>query len=97
MNDVISRFLAAVDGYGWSVQVFGIVLVTLVLGAVVRRFVLHLRERASSSSNLVGDAVAEALTGPARGLIWALGLAFAAHMASRTTDQAIFDVVPSAR
>jgi len=39
-----------------------------------RRFVLHLRARTRDTSNLLDDSLFEALDGPARGMIWVIGL-----------------------
>jgi len=93
----LDRLMEWTGEYGWVIQVFGIVLLTLLGGAIVRRFVTHLVARAQSTNTLLDDALATALFGPARGLVWVLGLTSAAYIAGRQTDAAIFDVVPSLR
>ena len=64
-----------------------VVLTTLALGAGARRFVLHLHDRARETHNRVD----EALIGPTRGLIWVIGITWAAYVA------AIFDALPALR
>ena len=86
-----------VSDYAWALQIFGVVLTALVLGAVARRFVLHLHERTKATRNLLDDALIEALIGPTRGLIWIIGVAWAAHIAGQETDAAIFDALPALR
>jgi MscS family membrane protein len=95
--DIMSSAGAWTGEYAWVVQVFGIVVVTLIAGVIVRRFVLHLIERAKASRGRLDDALATALLGPARGLVWVIGLSFAAHIAGQQTDAAIFDAVPVVR
>jgi MscS family membrane protein len=95
--DIMSSAGAWTGEYAWVVQVFGIVVVTLIAGVIVRRFVLHLIERAKASRGRLDDALATALLGPARGLVWVIGLSFAAHVAGQQTDAAIFDAVPVVR
>jgi len=96
-RDALGQYLALAGEYSWAVQIFFIVLVTLIAGALARRFVRHLRARATGTANVVDDAFAEALIGPTRGLIWVIGLSFAAHIAGEQTDAAIFDAVGPAR
>ena len=93
----MSRAVAWTVEYGWVVQVFGIVLTTLVVGAVVRRTVRHLVERTRTTSNLVDDALFLALQGPARGLVWVLGLTSAAYIAGAQTEAVVFDALPVTR
>ena len=95
--DDLTGLWARVGEFAWALQVFTVVLATLVAGAVARRFVLHLVGRTGTTPNLLDDALFNALNGPVRGLIWVVGVALAAHIAGRQTDAAIFDVVPALR
>ena len=83
--------------YGWVMQVFGVVLITLVLGFIARRTVHHLAERTRATSNVVDDALFVALQGPTRALVWVIGLTSAAYIAGAHTDAVIFDALPAAR
>ena len=97
VSSFVNRAIAWTGEYGWVVQVFAVVLVTLLIGAVVRRTVLHLMERTKATSNLVDDALFSALHGPARGLVWVIGLASAAYIAAAQTEAIVFDALPSLR
>lgn len=83
--------------FDWAVHAFGVVLLTLLAGAVVRRAILKMREHTRATHIVLDDALFEALTGPSRGLIWVVGIAFAAHIVGRQADAAIFDAVPAMR
>ena len=98
--DVVSlmnEFVAWTGEYGWVAQVFVIVLGTLIAGTLVRRAVLHLIERTKTTHNLVDDALFTALHGPARGLVWVIGLASAAYIAAAQTEAIVFDALPALR
>lgn len=97
MSTFLNNVVTWAGEYAWAVQLFGIVLVTLILGAVARRFVLLVGGRTKETSNVLDDALFDALLGPTRGLIWVVGLAFAAYIAGERTDAVIFDAVPAAR
>ena len=93
----LRQALESVGDYGWTLQVFGVVLATLIIGALARRFLLKLDARAKVTANILDDAVSEAVRGPARGLIWVVGLGLATHIAVQESEAAIFDVVPPLR
>ena len=93
----MNRAIAWTLDYSWVMQVFGVVLLTLVAGAVVRRTLLHIVERAEATPNLVDDALILALQGPARGLVGVIGLASAAYIAGAQTEAVVFDALPAIR
>lgn len=97
VSSVMSRAITWAGEYGWAAQVFGVVLVTLIVGAIVRRTVLHLIERTKTTHNLIDDALFSALHGPSRGLVWVVGLTSAAYIAGAQTEAAIFDALPAMR
>ena len=78
VSSVMSRAITWAGEYGWAAQVFGVVLVTLIVGAIVRRTALHLIERTKTPHNLIDDALFSALHGPSRGPAWVVGLTSAA-------------------
>ena len=94
---MIDSVVTRADQYTWVVQVFGVVLATLIVGSIARRFVLRFIERTRATHNRLDDALFDALKGPTRGLIWVVGVSFGAHIAGRETEAAIFDAVPSIR
>lgn len=93
----VRDLLNQAGAYSWVVQVFGIVLATLIGGAAVRRFVQHLIERTKATHNLIDDALFDALYGPARTMIWVVGLSAAAQIAGRQTTAVVFDALPTLR
>jgi MscS family membrane protein len=83
--------------YGWMLQAFGVVLFTLVVGVIVKHMLNKLADRTRESRNIIDDALFDALTAPVNGLVWIIGVAFAAHIVGRQTDAAIFDAVDTIR
>lgn len=81
----------------WILQAFGVILLSLIAGAVARRLLLHLSAKSRITENILDDVLFEALLGPTRGLIYIVGVAFAAHIVGRKTDAAIFDAVSTVR
>ncbi len=90
IKDLISDQSA---NYVWTLQVFGIVFVTLLLSVVQRRIVKRLIEKAHDTANVMDNAFLEALQGPLRGLLWIVGLGFAAGIVGARTDATIFNAV----
>ena len=87
---------------GWMIQIFVLVTITFIVGAVVRRVLEHLANRARKSSNWLDDVLYGSLTGPSRSLVWVIGLSFAAQIiAVQAEDEhnqkVIFDVVSALR
>jgi MscS family membrane protein len=83
--------------YGWMLQAFGVVFATLIVGVTVKHMLTTLAKRTRESRNIVDDAFFSALTAPVNGLIWIVGVAFAAHIIGRHTEAAIFDAVNAIR
>jgi MscS family membrane protein len=94
---LMSALPAWLDEFSWAVEIFIVVLAALVAGAIVRRIVRRMRVRTRDTSNLLDDALFDGLDGPARGMVWAIGLTWAAQIAGRETDVALFDAVPAMR
>ncbi len=81
----------------WMTQAFVVVLITLVLGSIVRRILRRLARRAHDSENVLDDIILEALTGPSRALVWVVGISFAADIVGAETDNVIFTAVDQLR
>jgi len=86
----------------WMVQVFVLVTFTFIVGAIVRRILQRLANRAHKSSNRLDDVLFGSLTGPSRTLVWVIGLSFAAEIiGSQAEDKhaqtLIFAVVSALR
>lgn len=83
--------------YAWILLTFGVVLVTLILAAVVRRVLIGIAGRMRQTSNVLDDALFDALVAPTRGLIWIVGISIAAHFVGKRTQSALFDFIEPAR
>lgn len=81
----------------WMLQAFIIVLLTLFLGAVVRRVLRRLARRAHDTDNMFDDIVLEALTGPSRALVWVLGISFAGEIVGAQTEAVVFTAIDMLR
>lgn len=94
----VSKLKAALGSdIAWMVQVFLVVLVTLIIGAFVRRILLRIGKSARTTQNVFDDALFESLVGPSRGLVWVVGIAFAAHIVGKQTEAVIFEAVAVVR
>ncbi len=80
----------------WIVEVFVVVLLTLVIAFVVRLMLAHLIKRAENTKNTWDDALLCAIHQPLKWLIWLVGISWAAEIAS-TESEAFVTAVTSAR
>jgi len=98
IESILSLLEAPLTGIGISpvavlrgVELFVIVLLTVFGSYFVRRFVRTLKTRATKTTSKWDDTFFAALEGPARTLVWVVGLTFALERASVGLDlQAIF-------
>jgi MscS family membrane protein len=96
--EVINKLTNALGGdVVWMSQAFVVVLLTLIVGAVVRRIIKRLAKRAHDTENVLDDVILEAMAGPTRTLVWVLGVAFAADIVGAETEEAFFNAVPMLR
>lgn len=92
--EYLGKLMNALGGdAAWMSQVFVVVTITLIGGAVVRRIVGSLTTRAHATDNLFDDVLFGSLLGPARGLTWVIGLTFAADIVGAQTEAVIFGAV----
>lgn len=82
---------------GWIVQVFAVVLLTLVVAYIQKLVLARVYKRLAQTKNLWDDALVEALRRPLTLLIWVVGLAFAAQIVEHETKAAIFTAVEPVR
>jgi MscS family membrane protein len=98
IESILSLLEAPLTGIGISpvavlrgIELFVIVLLTVFGSYFVRRFVRTLKTRATKTTSKWDDTFFAALEGPARTLVWVVGLTFALERASVGLDlQAIF-------
>jgi len=99
----LNKLWNAIGGdVAWMIQLFVLVTITFIAGAVVRQIVARLTKRAQKTRTRVDDVLFRSLLGPARGLVWVIGLSFAAQIIGVQTEEAqtkkiIFDVVSALR
>ena len=89
--EAVDKFLESIGIEPWVVQVFVVVFLTLLIAYLVRRALGHVTERLERTSNLWDDALVDSLQKPVRGLIWIIGIAFAAEIVGHETDAPIFE------
>lgn len=77
----------------WMIEVFIVVLATLLFAFVVVQFIKQVEKRALSTKNLWDDALVESVSKPVKWFIWLVGLSFAASIVARHSESAIFDSV----
>ena len=81
----------------WHIQVFLVVLATLIVGGFVRGIISNLSGRSRSTENVLDDAFFDSLVSPARGVVWILGLSIAVHIVAIHSDSVVFQSVSAIR
>ena len=80
----------------WMLQVFALVLVTLLLAAVARWLLKGLLRHATNSHNRWDDIIIESALTPVRSLIWLVGLCWAAEIAAAQTEESVLEMADTA-
>lgn len=81
----------------WIVQVFSVVFATL-LAAGIQKFVMRrIHRRLLQTRSFWDNILVDALQPPLHGLIWLLGISFAAQIVEAETDAALFSLIGPAR
>lgn len=93
----LTAFLATLGLHSWVVQVFLVVLFTLLVNFFQRRILLRLQVRLERTSTVWDDAVLDALRRPITTLVWVVGVAFAAEIIQQETKATIFAAVTPLR
>lgn len=94
----IRHWIESLDGsWGLSVQVFSVVLLTLLLDFAARKILDRLYRKLELTENPWDDTLVDAMRQPASALIWVVGIAFAAEIIHRDTHVALFELVPPVR
>jgi len=95
----LNKLWNAIGGdVAWMIQVFVMVMITFIAGALVRQILARLAKRAQKTRTQVDDVLFGSMLGPARVLVWIVGLSFAAQIIGMQTEEAqtkkmIVDVV----
>lgn len=81
----VYNFLAELTGLSkqqtWIFEVFTVVFAVVLVNFILRRFFDRLAKRAEKSENVWDDAFIGAIRKPTRGMVWVIGLTFAAEIA----------------
>jgi MscS family membrane protein len=95
----IPEWLVAFTGQEnlWWMEIFSIVLLTLVVSFCVRVFLDRLLVRVQATKSLWDDALIMSAKQPLRWLFWLIGLSWAADIAALRSDSSLFDVVDPIR
>ncbi len=97
MQEVWS-WLQSVQGEGgWVLQVFVVVLGTLLLNFIVRIVLNRVYAKLQQTNNPWDDALVDAMRAPLTFLIWLVGMAFAAEIVHQEAQATIFQAVPPIR
>jgi len=75
----------------WVLQVFVIILLTVIVSFVQKRIMLSLHERLSRTHNVWDDSLVSAMYKPLSVLIYIVGLSYATQIIFRQTGAVIFD------
>lgn len=98
MEEVVNNTLQSLTDVAgkdnlWMIEVFLIVLVTLLAALIASRFVAKLTEKAKATKNLWDDALCDSLARPLKWMIWLIGLTYAANIAGQQTESSLFDAI----
>ncbi len=72
--------------YWWVVQVFLVVLLTLFVALFANHSIVRMSRLAKTSKNFWDDAFFRSLLQPVRGMVWLVGISFAAELAVSQAD-----------
>lgn len=81
----------------WVVQVFVVVFLSLMFDWVQKILMGRLKAKLENTRNYWDDSLVKAAAGPVSGLIWIVGLAFAAEIVQENSGAAIFNAINPVR
>lgn len=89
----VSDLMQSVGLQSWVLQVFIVVLLTLVLVFVLKRVLGRVQAKLEHTDNPWDDALISALRKPASAVVWIVGIAFAIQIIEDETRAAIFGAI----
>jgi len=96
-KDVEKGFAAYLGQNLWILEVFIVVLVTMVTSYFVRKLIDRLTRQAEKTENLWDDVLIYSVRRPAILLVWVIGLLWAAEITKSVAEAAIFAFVEPGR
>jgi MscS family membrane protein len=92
-NRLLPNFMQAYGLESWVLQVFVVIVVTALLGLLLRRVFDRVQRRLGRTATIWDDSAFSALRKPLRALVWIVGLAFAVEIIPDGTGFRLFDAV----
>ncbi len=89
-EELLDKLTAFAGEQDWVVQVFLLVLLTAIVALIQRIAVKRLAKKVRDTRNVWDDSVIGALQGPLGGLIWVIGVSWAAEIIRVKTEAPIF-------
>ena len=96
MNELITQFTMSLNN-PILLQVFGIVLATLVINFFARRILTQIHKKTLSTVTVWDDALINSIKRPLTLLVWVLGLSWAAELISAETDSGLSQLIDPLR
>lgn len=93
----IFKHLGVGTEYTWILDIFFVVLLTLIVAAFLSRFLQKLEKRAALTRTVWDDALVQALQKPAKWFVWGAGITSAADMAGSHSGSILLDSVEAIR
>ena len=93
----INKFFVQIGADNWVLQVFVVVLCTVVLDFAVRLVLRRIYKQLSKTKNMWDDALLQACRSPLLLLIWTLGITFAADVVLSKTGTTLFEIAEPVR
>lgn len=81
----------------WLLEVFGVVFVTLLVAYIFNLALNRVKAKAALTQTLWDDALLKAIKRPVRGLIWLMGLSFAAELSGEVVDPVLLEITQTIR
>lgn len=81
----------------WMVEVFLVVLATLISASVANRFVKKLYHKSTTTVNLWDDALFDSIGAPIKWFFWLIGITWAAEIAAQQATSVIFEIISEVR
>lgn len=95
-QNIVDRLGFGVE-YSWILDIFLVVLLTLIFAAILIRFLEKLEKRAALTHTVWDDALVQSLQKPAKWFVWGAGITTAADMAGAHSGSLILDSVDAIR
>ncbi|WP_320827005.1 mechanosensitive ion channel family protein [Reinekea sp.] len=93
----LQRWLAVSAAYSWILQVFVIVLLTLVANYFVRKLFDRLASSSVKTSVHFDNMIVATARKPVRFFIWIFGMLLAADVVKEVSNEAVFDIIEPIR